>query len=202
MIASKTIAPARIVNFDQVPRYFELESQSTITIKGSRRVSLKKASNSHKRFTFTPAVSSDGCFVSLHVLFSNLKKKPVVNKNCNVDVNTTGMWNQNILQNFIDNELLPKIRQSQEPTLTILDSFSAHVSYVERNQAKYESENVFFALVPKNLTSILQPLDVSLNKSFQDYFADAYTDYLTNALMSDQGRTKAGNVKIPNYESV
>lgn len=32
LIASKSIAPAQIVNFDQVPRYFELESQSTITV--------------------------------------------------------------------------------------------------------------------------------------------------------------------------
>lgn len=202
LITTNAIPPGRIVNFDQVPRYFELESPSTITVKGSKQVHMKKASSSHKRFTFTPAVSGDGKIVSLHVLFSKLKKKPAVNVNCNVDVNSTGMWSQQILQRFIDHVLLPKIRRGHEPVLIILDSYAAHLSFIKQHKEKYEMENVYFAVIPKNLTSILQPLDVALNKSFQDFFEDAYSDYLSKALISDQGRTKAGNVKIPSYSSV
>lgn len=202
LIHSESISPAQIVNFDQVPRYFELEKQSTITVKGTKRVNLKKASSSHKRFTFTPAISGDGNFVALHVLFSKLKKNPAVNVNCCVDVNSTGMWNQDILQKFIDFDILPKIRSNNEPVLIILDSYPAHIAFLKKHKDKYETENVFFAIIPKNLTSILQPLDVSLNKSFQDFFEDKYNEYLTKALNSSQGRTKGGNIKVPSYISV
>lgn len=97
IISTKSIKPRNIINFDQVPRYFEMESGSTITVKGSRKVLLKKSSSSHKRFTFTPAVNAHGEFVALHVLFSKLKKVPAVIQNCIADVNVTGMWSQKIL---------------------------------------------------------------------------------------------------------
>lgn len=52
------------------------------------------------------------------------------------------------------------------------------------------------------MTGLLQPLDVAVNKSFQDFFGDKYTEYLSTALLSETGKTKAGNIKVPNYKQV
>lgn len=139
-----------LINF----RYFELNGESTITTKGSKQVLLKKSSSAHKRFTFTPAISGDGKIVALHVLFSKLKKAPSVNAFCTVDVNTTGMWSQEILQRFLDNSLLPKLRNNADPVLIILDSYGAHLSYINANKESYEKQNIFFSIIPKGILII------------------------------------------------
>jgi DDE superfamily endonuclease len=40
------------------------------------------------------------------------------------------------------------------------------------------SHNVFFLFVPPNTTSILQPLDVAVNKSYQALYQQAYDQYI------------------------
>lgn len=65
-----------IINFDQVPRYYESEKTSTIATRGTREIMLRKSSTSHKRFTFTPFISADGKFLIKHALFSKLKNIP------------------------------------------------------------------------------------------------------------------------------
>ena len=52
-ITLKNIKSKNILNMDQVPRYYESESDSTLTVKGSRNVLLKKSSTGQKRFTAT-----------------------------------------------------------------------------------------------------------------------------------------------------
>lgn len=51
LIKTHSIKPKNILNFDQVPRYFEQENNKTITFKGEKNVKLAKASSSHSRFT-------------------------------------------------------------------------------------------------------------------------------------------------------
>ncbi|KAG0425682.1 hypothetical protein DMUE_6016, partial [Dictyocoela muelleri] len=75
LIKKYCIKTKNIINFDQVPRYFEQENNKTITFKGSKNVKLTKASSSHSRFTFTPIIAADGKFVGDHCLFFESKEK-------------------------------------------------------------------------------------------------------------------------------
>ncbi|KAG0434449.1 hypothetical protein DMUE_5180 [Dictyocoela muelleri] len=101
LIKLHDIKPKNILNFDQVPRYFEQENSKTLSVKGSKNVLLYKASTSHSRFTFTPIISADGKFIGKHCLFSNLKKVPKdTNNNVYVDVNKTSMWSEEITSAF------------------------------------------------------------------------------------------------------
>ena len=70
------------------------EPSSTIIAKDSRDIILRKASSSHRRFTYTPTINASGDYVNNHLLFSKLKNKPVVVDGFTVDVNVTGMWNE------------------------------------------------------------------------------------------------------------
>jgi len=47
----------------------------------------------------------------------------------------------------------------------VLDSFSAHI--VDSIKRHFYEKNTNIAIIPKGLTSHLQPLDVSVNKSFK-----------------------------------
>ncbi len=97
---------------DQVPRYFETEPKTTIISKGSREVLMKKGGTSHKRFTVTFAITGDGKFLKPHILFSNLKNKPTIHADVLVDVNKTGMWNPEILLDYVRKTLLTRVETS------------------------------------------------------------------------------------------
>jgi len=49
--------------------------------------------------------------------------------------------------------------------LLVLDSFSAHI--VDSVKRRFGEKNTNIAVIPGGLTSHLQPLDVSINKSFK-----------------------------------
>lgn len=173
------IPRGRIVNMDQVSRYYENDKSSTIAAKGTKEILLRKSSTSHKKFTFTPFVTASGKFLIKHALFSKLKKLPTVDKRCKVDVNQTAMWSIPITQKRIDEavSICRGLFSTRSSVLIILDSYGAHLKFVNENGDGYRARNVHFAIIPPNLTGLLQPLDVGLNRSFQQYFNDRTDEY-------------------------
>lgn len=61
-------------------------------------------------------------------------------------------------------------------------------------------KHVVFAIIPPRLTGLLQPLDVALNRSFQQFFNDRNDEYQSESLANDTNKTHKGNVKIPSTE--
>lgn len=65
--------------------------------------------------------------------------------------------------------LLPKV----DPRVKVLDAYGAHVKFVEANKLDYEARNVHFAIILPNMTGLLQPLDVAINRSFQQLYENS-----------------------------
>jgi hypothetical protein len=91
---------------------------------------------------------------------------------------------------------------SQEPVLYVINSYGVHVkAFNEKRLAKY---NIFIAIVPPNMTNILQSLDVAINRSFQAYYVSRYDKYIEKPL-SDVSmphfrlQTNLGNLECPYY---
>lgn len=205
-IGEKKIEASRIINLDQVPRYFETENTSTIITRGTKEVRLHKSSSAHKRFTATPIIAASGKFVAMHLLFSKLKKIPLnIDPSCMVDVNDTGMWNDAILTRVIE-EVIKKVQNpiNRLPVLILLDSYGTHIKHVQQKSRYYERMNVYFRIVPPNMTGMLQPLDVAINRGFQQSYGDRYTEFVAQAVQSKDAslQTGSGNVKMPTYALV
>lgn len=140
------------------------------------------------------------------MVFAKLKKNPLnIDASCMVDVNETGMWNDAILTRVIK-EILKKVQSLlfRQPVLILLDSYGTHKKHVEEKAAYYERMNVFFRIIPPNMTGLLQPLDVSVNCSFQQAYGDKYNEYMSKIVEKNDPKllTKAGNIKMPNYQDI
>lgn len=202
--SDNNITRPHIINMDQVPRYYECDSGTTITTKGSREVLLGKASNNHKRFTFTPFIDASGRMLIKHALFSKLKNIPKHHNQCRVSVNVTGMWSSSILKEYID-ESIRVTREDfnqHQNILIVLDSYAVHVQFVRLNSQSYKERGVFFVVIPPGLTGILQPLDVALNRPFQQHFDDCTNEYQAAALENNNNRTPKGNIRMPSTEAM
>ena len=53
-----------------------------------------------------------------------------------------------------------------QPSVLVLDSFKGHLSDSVKNQLR--KMNTELVVIPGGMTSVLQPLDVSINKPFED----------------------------------
>jgi hypothetical protein len=87
--------------------------------------------------------------------------------------------------------------RSTEPVLYIIGSYGVHMTFF--NAKRQPNHNIFIVIAPPNLTNIIQPLDVAINRSFQAFHVIYFDDYIDNAISDVRTQTKAGNPKCPHY---
>ena len=82
-------------------------------------------------------------------------------------------------------------------SLLVLDSFEAHVT--DTVKASFKRENTELAVFPGGLTSLLQPLDVSLNKPFKDGVRKKWMQWMAEGIHEF---TASGRQKKPSEELI
>ncbi|GBB95339.1 hypothetical protein RclHR1_25100001 [Rhizophagus clarus] len=107
-----------------------------------------------------------------------------------IRVNQKGWMNENEMLYWIENIWTKRERISNPQSLLVLDSFSAHI--VDSVKRHFGEKNTNIAVIPGGLTSRLQPLNVSVNKSFK-------TKWMAEAVKE---LTPAGNLKKSSYETI
>ena len=83
--------------------------------------------------------------------------------------------------------------------LLLLDHCSAHL---KDSVMKAVRENGHIDFIPPGSTSLLQPLDLMINKPFKDYLRDIYGKWLEEKGTKDNNKTKKGYFKPPKYTEI
>ena len=79
---------------------------------------------------------------------------------------------------------------SKEPAMMVYDSFWGHLE--ESVKTKFKQHNFHLAVIPAGLTSLCQPLDISINKPFKDNLQKEWHEWM---VQGGAGVTVAGNLK-------
>jgi len=88
-----------------------------------------------------------------------------------IEFNATAYMNDTLFAKYITNYLVPAL--GSRPTLFALDLMGSHKTLAVLEL--FRSNNITPSLIPAGCTSLVQPLDVSINKPFKDLMRD-YTD--------------------------
>ena len=85
----------------------------------------------------------------------------------------------------------------KKPSMLVWDMFRAH--HTEEVKKKAKQIKTTLAVIPGGLTSVLQPLDVCLNKPFKDRVRKMWSEWM---ISGDVKLTKGGNMMKPDLDLV
>lgn len=155
-----------IGNMDETPVSFDLPANTTVDELGARSVSIRTTGHERANFTVVLTCMADGTKLPPLIIFK-IKNIPRGNFPPEVIIraNPKGWMNENEMLYWIENVWVRRERLSNPQSLLVLDSFSAHI--VDSVKRRFGEKKTNIAVIPGGLTSRLQPLDVSVNKSFK-----------------------------------
>ncbi|KAG7358050.1 DDE superfamily endonuclease [Nitzschia inconspicua] len=163
---------------DQTPLPFSLASQSTLEMRGTRSVTIRQSGNNKTRATASLAVAADGSKLKPMIIFKGEPRGTIATRELPVSqyANQLALCCQ------------PAAWQDNENMLIC--------HYSDTVKAKLDSIGVQLKLIPKGCTSVVQPIDVGVNKPFKDRIK-----YLWWAWMIGFGED-GGNIPTPSREDV
>lgn len=172
----------QIGNADQTPVYFEMPVDTTVNKVGDKTVKIRTAGCEKQRCTVMLTVLADGKKLPPYVI---LKRK-------NLPKNESfppGLIMKAQEKGWMDNELvLDWIKRVwnrrpgallKRPGMLVMDSFRGHLTDdVKKVLSETKTEQV---IIPGGMTSMLQPLDVCINKPFKCQLKKMYTQWMSTA---------------------
>ena len=157
-----------IGNADQTPLTFDIETNCTVSEKGVKSVPILSTGHDKDRFTVMLACLGDGTKLSPYVVFKRktLPKNVNFRKEVVVRCQAKGWMDETLVQDWLRTVWSKVGGLSRRKSMLVWDSFQAHLSKPVRSTLR--SINTECMVIPGGMTSMLQPLDVSINKPFKD----------------------------------
>ena len=153
---------------DETPLTFDMPPNRTVNNTGEKTIKIRTTGNEKNRVTVVLACCGDGLKLKPMLIFKR-KTIPKINNKHGVVVSAQekGWMDSEQMKVWIEKVWRARIGGlGRRKSLLVYDSFEAHVT--DTVKASFKRENTDLAVIPGSLTSLLQLVDVSLNKPFND----------------------------------
>lgn len=181
-------------NADQSPVYFEMPLDTTLQKTGSKSVSILTGGNTKLRCTVMLCALADGTKLRPYVIFKR-KTLPKVTfpPGVVVRVQENSWMTSDLVIDWLKTvwETRPGAMLARRSML-VLDSFRGHST--DAVKARLSDNRTDLVMIPGGMTSMLQPLDVCLNKPFKAHVKRLYTDWMAEGL---HDLTPTGRIRKP-----
>ena len=183
-----------IANMDETPAYFDTVPSKTVDKKGKKSIIVRTTKSEKRHITAVLSCTATGDMLPPMIIFKGTTTRSIASvsdKNgAIIAYQEKGWMNEEIMKQWITTVWMQYTQR--KPSLLVLDSFSAHVT--DEIKSMFARCNTTVIVIPGGCTSVLQPLDVSINRPFKDHLRKCWQQY-----MVEQSDLAAGSVekKIP-----
>ena len=186
---------SQIGHADQTPLTFDLPAATTVAPKGSKTVSINTTGHEKDRFTVMLACTADGGKLPPFIIFKRktLPKGVTWPKGVIVRCQDHGWMDNDLMIDWVRNiwgKLPGGLRQK---SLLVLDAFRCHKSDYIKTLLKEDYRSTL-TIIPGGMTSILQPLDISVNKPMKVMLRRRWNDWYCDG---EHTFTASGNMRKP-----
>jgi len=176
-----------IGNADETPIFMEMSEKKTISLIGDKEIRVKSFNKSHIRITVMLTILANGKSLIPFVVFKGrpkgnkelqLKKHPKVAAGFLYVCCQDNSWVDEPTMRLYLREVWFKesIFKTTKNTLLIMDRARSHFSQEINDLFNKFGSN--YVLIPPGLTSVLQPLDTHINKTFKYNVKNEYHNWL------------------------
>lgn len=198
-IEKLSLKPFQIGNMDEVPVSFDMPTSRSADFIGVKSVPVITTGNEKNCFTVVLSCMASGEKLPPMVIFKRKTlPKESFPKGIVVSNNERGWMN---LETSIEwaEKCWRKRPNSffQRNSLLVMDSMQAHrTADIKKSLASQRTEP---AIIPGGLTKLLQPLDVSLNRSFKAQMRNYWEQWMAG---EDHEFTKGGHMRRATYAQI
>jgi len=177
---------------------FLIEGSYTYDKRGTSRIGATTTGNQKTRVSVGFCASADGTKLKPVILIPRVNPLQDYEPPQNVIVEylRKATFNTQVMCDvFIKRCMLPEIyaKKLEKPTL-IIDHAPCHLTKPVKDYMK--SQNINTIYVPKRMTNLLQPADLSWMKQLKLSYHQKWNDWMLNG---DKTFTRAGNMRSPGY---
>jgi len=186
---TRRINATNILNMDEVPVPFEFLDGYTYDFKGAKTISVdkKRSGWSKRQATLILYIFADGeARLKPKLIFHGAadneeeigrirkKESEAYDKRVTVEYNLTAYNNADLMLRWVIEELL--LALFARPSLLVMDHASFHKTVEVR--AALDEGSITPAIIPGGCTSLLQPLDVAINRPLKDLLRQRLSEKL------------------------
>ena len=187
-----------IANMDETALTFDMPPNRTVNNTGEKTIKIRTTGNEKNQVTVVLACCGDGLKLKPMLIFKR-KTIPKINNKHRVVVSAQekGWMDSEQMKVWIEKVWRARIGGlGRRKSLLVYDAFEAHVT--DTVKASFKRENTELAVIPGGLTSLLQPLDVSLNKPFKDGVRKHWMQWMADGIheFTATGRQKKASEEL------
>lgn len=191
---------SQIGNADQTPLTFDMPANTTIATKGGKTVSINTTGNEKNRFTVMLACTADGGKLPPFVVFKRKTRPKGVKFPAGIVVRTQakGWMDDHLVNDWVKTVWGRRPGGFSKRSLLVLDAFRCHRSPALLRLLKEEYMTTL-TIIPGGLTSVLQPLDVSIYKPMKVLLQRRWNQWYSEG---DHSFTATGRMRKPELEDI